>query len=162
MGDALNSPRTVNLPTSAILKSAILKSASTSNHQRSKPSKVPPIPRQPFSRINFLYQASLLMMLPPSAARSASMPVPPSAGTSTLAAVTYPTPTVNPSPEDPEMRKSEAMVWGTPAVLPLSRFYLSTARSIARKSVLRMAPSLKRSICKRCETHLVAGVSSEG
>ncbi|KAF8454959.1 RNAse P Rpr2/Rpp21/SNM1 subunit domain-containing protein, partial [Terfezia claveryi] len=41
----------------------------------------------------------------------------------------------------------------------LSRFYLSTLRSVAQKNVLRIHPNIKRCICKRCEAHLVPGVS---
>jgi ribonuclease P protein subunit RPR2 len=41
----------------------------------------------------------------------------------------------------------------------LSRFYLSHLRSIAKKNVLRLDPSVKRTICKRCESLLIPGVS---
>jgi len=43
----------------------------------------------------------------------------------------------------------------------LSRFYLTHLRSVAKKSVLRLDPSIKRTICKRCDTLLVPGVSCE-
>jgi ribonuclease P protein subunit RPR2 len=43
---------------------------------------------------------------------------------------------------------------------PLSRFYISTARTVAKKSVLRLSPSLKRTICKRCDLLLVPGATS--
>lgn len=43
---------------------------------------------------------------------------------------------------------------------PLSRFYLSTARTVAQKSVLRLSPSLKQTICRRCDALLIPGTSS--
>lgn len=42
----------------------------------------------------------------------------------------------------------------------LSRFYLQNLRAIAKKSVMRLDPSIKRTICKRCDSLLVPGVSS--
>lgn len=33
---------------------------------------------------------------------------------------------------------------------PLSRFYGSTMKCVARKNVLRLSPTVKRSICKKC------------
>lgn len=47
----------------------------------------------------------------------------------------------------------------TAATANLSRFYLSHLRSIAMKSVIRLDPSIKRKICKRCDAFLVPGVS---
>jgi RNase P subunit RPR2 len=43
----------------------------------------------------------------------------------------------------------------------LSRFYLHNFRSVARKQVLRVDSPIKRTICKRCESLLVPGVTSE-
>ena len=104
-----------------------------------KPPKGPSIPRQPFSRINFLYQASLLLSLPQttqplaSTASEATNPdVPPSQITTTTA-------TPNPA---------------------LSRFYINTLRRISMKSVLRLHPNMKRTMCKRCDAHLIPGVTS--
>jgi len=34
-------------------------------------------------------------------------------------------------------------------------------RSVAKKSVMRLGPQIKRTICKRCDTLLVPGVSCE-
>ncbi|KAG0092322.1 Ribonuclease P protein subunit p21 [Podila epicladia] len=42
-----------------------------------------------------------------------------------------------------------------------ARFYASTLREIGRKSVIRIDPSIKRSICLRCEAVLVPYVSAE-
>ena len=49
----------------------------------------------------------------------------------------------------------------TPPMTNLSRFYLTHLRSVAKKSVLRLGPSIKRTICKRCDTLLVPGTSCE-
>ncbi|KAJ1825602.1 Ribonuclease P protein subunit p21 [Coemansia sp. RSA 2703] len=45
------------------------------------------------------------------------------------------------------------------SLLPLSRFYAKEMRTIARKSVLRISPHIKRELCKSCSTPLVPGVS---
>ncbi|KAF9303076.1 Ribonuclease P protein subunit p21 [Mortierella antarctica] len=42
-----------------------------------------------------------------------------------------------------------------------ARFYASTLREIGRKSVIRIDPSIKRSICLRCEAVLLPYVSAE-
>ncbi|KAF9329683.1 UAA transporter [Podila minutissima] len=42
-----------------------------------------------------------------------------------------------------------------------ARFYASTLREIGRKSVIRIDPSIKRSICLRCEAVLIPYVSAE-
>ena len=46
-----------------------------------------------------------------------------------------------------------------PASGSLARFYLTTLRSVAKKNVLRLDPAVKRTICKRCDSLLVPGVS---
>ncbi|KAK9468340.1 RNAse P Rpr2/Rpp21/SNM1 subunit domain-containing protein [Lipomyces arxii] len=40
---------------------------------------------------------------------------------------------------------------------PLSRFYASQMRSVARKNVIRLDPSIKRTVCKRCDSVLIPG-----
>ncbi|KAK9322534.1 RNAse P Rpr2/Rpp21/SNM1 subunit domain-containing protein [Lipomyces orientalis] len=45
----------------------------------------------------------------------------------------------------------------TSATAPLSRFYASQMKSVARKGVIRLDPNIKRSICKRCDTVLIPG-----
>ncbi|CAG8483953.1 10467_t:CDS:2 [Ambispora gerdemannii] len=42
----------------------------------------------------------------------------------------------------------------------LGRFYLNTMRNIGKKQVLRIEPSVKRNICKRCDSLLVPGFTS--
>ncbi|RPB01879.1 Rpr2-domain-containing protein, partial [Choiromyces venosus 120613-1] len=43
----------------------------------------------------------------------------------------------------------------------LSRNLVSTARTVAKKAVIRFDPSIKRTWCKRCNAVLVPGVSCE-
>lgn len=49
----------------------------------------------------------------------------------------------------------------TASLLPLARVYNRDLRLVARKSVLRMTPHIKREICKVCATPLIPGVSSK-
>ncbi|KAI7834011.1 RNAse P Rpr2/Rpp21/SNM1 subunit domain-containing protein [Kickxella alabastrina] len=44
-------------------------------------------------------------------------------------------------------------------LLPLARFYSKEMKMVARKSVLRMSPHLRRDMCKVCSTPLLPGVS---
>ncbi|KAJ2614873.1 Ribonuclease P protein subunit p21 [Coemansia sp. RSA 1285] len=44
-------------------------------------------------------------------------------------------------------------------MLPIARFYAKEMRQVARKSVLRLSPHIKREICKACASPLVPGVS---
>ncbi|KAK9475032.1 RNAse P Rpr2/Rpp21/SNM1 subunit domain-containing protein [Dipodascopsis tothii] len=46
-----------------------------------------------------------------------------------------------------------------PESLVLGRVYASHMRSVARKNVIRLDPSVKRTVCKRCETPQVPGAS---
>ncbi|KAK9236589.1 RNAse P Rpr2/Rpp21/SNM1 subunit domain-containing protein [Lipomyces kononenkoae] len=45
----------------------------------------------------------------------------------------------------------------TKATAPLARYYASQMKAVARKSVIRLDPNIKRSICKRCDTILIPG-----
>ncbi|KAJ2085395.1 Ribonuclease P protein subunit p21 [Coemansia sp. S100] len=45
-------------------------------------------------------------------------------------------------------------------MMPLARFYAKEMRLVSHKSVLRMSPHVKRSICKVCLTPLLPGISS--
>ncbi|KAK9372051.1 RNAse P Rpr2/Rpp21/SNM1 subunit domain-containing protein [Lipomyces chichibuensis] len=51
----------------------------------------------------------------------------------------------------------EFAVTATSATAPLARYYASQMKSVARKSVIRLDPNMKRFICKRCDTVLIAG-----
>lgn len=42
----------------------------------------------------------------------------------------------------------------------LARIYLNSARLLAKKIVMSMDPSIKRTICKRCDSLLIPGVSA--
>ncbi|KTW30647.1 hypothetical protein T552_00363 [Pneumocystis carinii B80] len=44
--------------------------------------------------------------------------------------------------------------------LALSRFYINTAKKIARKAVLKINPSIKRTLCRRCDTILLPAITS--
>lgn len=43
----------------------------------------------------------------------------------------------------------------------LSRHYTSTLKTLARKNVLRLHPNLKRSLCKKCDIILIAGLTAK-
>ncbi|NXX40406.1 RPP21 protein, partial [Tricholaema leucomelas] len=54
----------------------------------------------------------------------------------------------------------QAAHWVLPHSQALARFYCSTQRGAARRLVLRMAPSVKRLLCRRCCSLLLPGVGS--
>ncbi|KAJ2854622.1 Ribonuclease P protein subunit p21, partial [Coemansia asiatica] len=45
------------------------------------------------------------------------------------------------------------------STMPLARFYMKEMRQVARKSVLRLSPHIKREMCQICSSPLVPGVS---
>ncbi|XP_070579779.1 ribonuclease P protein subunit p21-like [Ptychodera flava] len=47
-----------------------------------------------------------------------------------------------------------------PDNVELARFYITTMRTIAKRLVLRIDPSIKRTICKKCNSLLVPGVTA--
>jgi len=47
-----------------------------------------------------------------------------------------------------------------PGGATLSRFYVQTLVSIAQKNVIRLDPSIKRTLCKRCHSLQLPGVTS--
>ncbi|KAM9263903.1 ribonuclease P protein subunit p21 [Morus bassanus] len=51
----------------------------------------------------------------------------------------------------------QAAHWVLPHSPALARFYCSTQRAAARRLVLRLAPSVKRAVCRRCCSLLVPG-----
>ncbi|NXT29421.1 RPP21 protein, partial [Syrrhaptes paradoxus] len=51
----------------------------------------------------------------------------------------------------------QAAHWVLPHSPALARFYCSTQRGAARRLVLRMAPSVKRRMCRRCCSLLLPG-----
>ncbi|XP_071881140.1 ribonuclease P protein subunit p21 isoform X1 [Anas platyrhynchos] len=48
------------------------------------------------------------------------------------------------------MAAAPAAHWVLPHSPALARFYCSTQRTAARRLVLRMAPAVKRAVCRRC------------
>ncbi|ORX87099.1 Rpr2-domain-containing protein [Anaeromyces robustus] len=46
-------------------------------------------------------------------------------------------------------------------LLPLARYYNTTLNVVAQKTVSRMDPNVKRSICKYCKTPLIPGLTSD-
>ncbi|XP_042658371.1 ribonuclease P protein subunit p21 isoform X1 [Tyto alba] len=52
----------------------------------------------------------------------------------------------------------QAAHWVLPHSPALARFYCSTQRGAARRLVLRMAPSVKRTVCRRCCSLLLPGL----
>ncbi|XP_064407027.1 ribonuclease P protein subunit p21-like [Halichondria panicea] len=52
-----------------------------------------------------------------------------------------------------------AALCSTPSETGLSRFYVRTMKRISKRLVLRMDPSIKRVLCKSCDSLLVAGVT---
>ncbi|KAM6396219.1 ribonuclease P protein subunit p21 [Rhynochetos jubatus] len=51
----------------------------------------------------------------------------------------------------------QAAHWVLPHSPALARFYCSTQRGAARRLVLRLAPSVKRTVCRRCCSLLLPG-----
>lgn len=94
----------------------------------------PPPQRAVISRLSFLYQAATYLTL--------SQPAKPAVGTDTSTSTS--------SPESPTINSSTT---------PLSRYYLSHLIASAEKSQQRLSPSIKRTICKRCTSILITGVS---
>ncbi|KAJ1652216.1 hypothetical protein IWQ61_007398 [Dispira simplex] len=46
-------------------------------------------------------------------------------------------------------------------LVPLARFYCHTMKKIAQRSVTRLDPNIKRSICQRCEALLMPGITCQ-
>ncbi|XP_077980609.1 ribonuclease P protein subunit p21-like [Glandiceps talaboti] len=47
-----------------------------------------------------------------------------------------------------------------PDNVELARFYIATMRTIAKRLVLRIDPSIKRTICKKCNLLLIPGITA--
>ncbi|XP_068033947.1 ribonuclease P protein subunit p21-like isoform X2 [Anomalospiza imberbis] len=54
----------------------------------------------------------------------------------------------------------QAAHWALPRSRALARFLLRTQRATARRLALRMAPSVKRRLCRRCCSLLLPGEGS--
>eukprot|EP00833_Pecoramyces_ruminatium_P012592 jgi/Orpsp1_1/1186624/evm.model.d7180000052053.1 len=57
-------------------------------------------------------------------------------------------------------KKLNAITNNNYPLLPLSRYYSTTLNIVAQKTVSRMDPNVKRSICKCCKTPLIPGLTS--
>jgi len=97
-------------------------------------------------RINFLYQSSVyLAQLSGSTPASTEDSIGPSdAGKDVTAATSH-----------------SLTGEGRQSFLGLSRQHTRTMKAIGNKAVLRMDPSLKRAICKGCQTVLIPGVTAK-
>ncbi|KAJ2730761.1 hypothetical protein IW152_005023 [Coemansia sp. BCRC 34962] len=111
--------------------------------------------REAFERMNFLLQSAQFY---------ASLPT-----TTTPAAVATTATAKGNEPNEPsalvndssgDSSSSDAPPQTPAMMMPLARFYTKEMRLVSRKSVLRMSPHIKRSICKVCLTPLVPGISS--
>ncbi|KAF3937290.1 hypothetical protein ABW19_dt0201471 [Dactylella cylindrospora] len=116
--------------------------------QDKQPHPLPP-QRPILSRLSFLYQAAALLTLPPSQQLSTSSGLCNSTGTDARTIGS-----TNPrNIETPESKTRPLPPLG------LSRYYTSHLLSVSKKSVQRLSPQVKRSICKRCASVLIPGVS---
>lgn len=102
--------------------------------------------RPAYSRVSFLYQAATLMVTPrfPNAT-----PVP----THQAAEVAEPTETSKSGDTPPEQTPSPENLRG------ISRRFVTDLRQVGLKTQIRMDPSIKRKLCKFCDTLLVEGDS---
>ncbi|KAG4305124.1 hypothetical protein PORY_001294 [Pneumocystis oryctolagi] len=44
--------------------------------------------------------------------------------------------------------------------LALAKFYINTAKKVAQKAILKINPSIKRTLCRRCDTVLLPSITS--
>ncbi|XP_033631272.1 ribonuclease P protein subunit p21-like [Asterias rubens] len=56
---------------------------------------------------------------------------------------------------------AHCMLLQNPENTSLARFYITTMKNVAKKSVLRIHPGIKRTICKRCDLLLIPGLTSK-
>ncbi|KAG9316280.1 Rpr2-domain-containing protein [Chiua virens] len=113
--------------------------------------------RDILQRLNFLYQASVLLNgLAPS--RSTSHNNDPSRP-SVISTKTVPGIEEENSPLDPPKARKKRRR-RVVSVEELSRSYVETMKSVGQKTNVRMDPSVKRCICKRCSAPLIPGISA--
>ncbi|RKP06558.1 RNAse P Rpr2/Rpp21/SNM1 subunit domain-containing protein [Thamnocephalis sphaerospora] len=112
-----------------------------------------------FQRMNFLYQAAALM----TAATADQHEQNDSAlATPATTAPRRRTPRCKPRAVKKATRNAQR---GTadptrPPLAGLGCFYVSTLKTVARRNVLRLDPSMKRTLCRRCDALLLPGVSA--
>uniref|UniRef100_A0A8C4QW06 Ribonuclease P 21 subunit n=1 Tax=Eptatretus burgeri TaxID=7764 RepID=A0A8C4QW06_EPTBU len=61
---------------------------------------------------------------------------------------------------EPSGQASHCLLAQDPENQELVRFYMHTMKTIGQRLVLKLAPSIKRNICKTCNSLLVPGVTS--
>ncbi|CAB4432901.1 unnamed protein product [Rhizophagus irregularis] len=123
--------------------------------------------REIYQRMNFLYQAATLMTTI-SANITQPSPILPTTSTSQQPSLLY-----SFSDQEQELQQGQSKIIksnattnktnldNTKNLASLGRFYINTMKTIGTKQVLRIDPSIKRTICKRCETILLPGVTSK-
>ncbi|KAF8119783.1 Rpr2-domain-containing protein [Boletus edulis] len=120
--------------------------------------------RDILQRLNFLYQASVLLhgLAPPSSTHDDDDDDDdPPRSSATL----NDTDTVTGTEQDGRSRpkKSASKRKKRRRVVSfeeLSRSYIETMKSVGQKTMVKMDPSVKRRICKRCNTPLIPGISA--
>ncbi|KAI8613151.1 RNAse P Rpr2/Rpp21/SNM1 subunit domain-containing protein, partial [Chytriomyces sp. MP71] len=55
---------------------------------------------------------------------------------------------------------SNAMAPTSASLASLSRFYARNMKQVGARMVLRLDPSVKRAVCKRCDSILIPGLSA--
>ena len=115
--------------------------------------------REIYQRMNFLYQAATLMTtitanIPQSPQTTSKSQSPP------LHSVSEQEQTLLQQQQEQFKLTRNHTKTNTTNLVPLGRFYVNTMKTIGTKQVLRIDPSIKRTICKRCETILLPGVTS--
>ncbi|KAJ2882511.1 Ribonuclease P protein subunit p21 [Coemansia aciculifera] len=110
--------------------------------------------REAFERMNFLLQsAQFYATLPTTNAEAAVTAVATAKGKDSDDSTTLDNDSSGGSSSGAPPQTSATM-------MPLARFYAKEMRLVSRKSVLRMSPHVKRSMCKVCLTPLLPGISS--
>ncbi|KAG9005250.1 hypothetical protein FRB94_001668 [Tulasnella sp. JGI-2019a] len=122
-------------------------------------SDTPPNPntiqnREALQRLNFIYQTSVYLAQISGSSSSSPPIATPSSSTSTAKAPTA-RQKQNKKRKDRPITKN-----GQNSLMELSRQHSRSMKVIAKKSVLRMDPSVKRTICKTCQMVLIPGISA--
>ncbi|KZV67191.1 Rpr2-domain-containing protein [Peniophora sp. CONT] len=106
--------------------------------------------RDMLQRLNFLYQASAFLQT--AAFSSAQLPTGSKQGDVSQAG----TSALGSSKQAQDTRKRKRLL----NTSDISRSYVHDMRQVAQKTTIRMDPSVKRSVCRRCDAILIPGVTS--
>ncbi|RIA91792.1 RNAse P Rpr2/Rpp21/SNM1 subunit domain-containing protein [Glomus cerebriforme] len=117
--------------------------------------------RELYQRMNFLYQAATLMTT-----ITTSIPQTPNSTQLSLLHSCSEQDQVLQQKEQSKLTRSNDTtnsinLDNTKNLASLGRFYVNTMKTIGTKQVLRIDPSIKRTLCKRCESILLPGVTSK-